>query len=74
MVKPSAAFTREVTFSLENQQHITMMFDYFKNDLGQEFPAGEATVGVTGNDAPPEMVGNDAPPEYDGESSRTTRK
>ncbi|KAJ7153191.1 hypothetical protein C8R43DRAFT_950587 [Mycena crocata] len=61
MVKPSsAAFARDLAFSLENQHHIAKMFEFFKDDHGQEFPVGEATIGV---------AENDAPPEYDGASS-----
>ncbi|KAJ6616067.1 hypothetical protein B0H10DRAFT_2038712 [Mycena sp. CBHHK59/15] len=62
MVKPSsAALKRELAaFSGENQQHITSMFEFFKSDVGQEFPTGEASSG--------EVAENDAPPEYDGDT------
>ncbi|KAJ7145956.1 hypothetical protein C8R44DRAFT_723817 [Mycena epipterygia] len=49
MVKPSYTFARELVFSLENQQHITEMFEFFKNDHGQEFPGGEGTINVVEN-------------------------
>jgi hypothetical protein len=59
MVKPSYTFAQELVFSLENQQHITAMFEFFKNDHGPEFPGGEGTSDV---------AENQDPPGYDGES------
>jgi hypothetical protein len=56
---PSAAFTQELAFSLENQHHITKMYDFFKNDHGQEVPGGGEVA---------DTAEIEAPPEYDGEA------
>ncbi|KAJ7123028.1 hypothetical protein C8R44DRAFT_876216 [Mycena epipterygia] len=53
MVKPSSAFVHELAFSLENQQHITRMFEFFTNDHGQEFPGGEGASDMAENQDPP---------------------
>ncbi|KAJ7736354.1 hypothetical protein DFH07DRAFT_779700 [Mycena maculata] len=49
---------RELTFSLENQHHVTSMFEFFKTDAGQEFTPGLEGAGSA------EGPESDAPPEY----------
>lgn len=57
--RPPSAIVQKLAFSAEEEQHITGMLEFFKNDHGQEFPVADA------NNAP----GNQDPPGYTGERS-----